>query len=101
MVNKMKIGVLAAKVGLSIQTIRFYERKELLPAPERTQANYRRYSEEVLQHLMFIKQCRALDMTIEEIKQLLETRSDPENSCGSVIPPFKNTLMILLIVWLN
>jgi Cd(II)/Pb(II)-responsive transcriptional regulator len=84
MVNKMKIGVLAAKVGLSIQTIRFYERKELLPAPERTQANYRRYSEEVLQHLMFIKQCRALDMTIEEIKQLLETRSDPENSCGSV-----------------
>lgn len=80
----MKIGVLAEKTGLSIQTIRFYERKSLLPAPERTQSNYRSYSEDSLQQLMFIKQCRALDMTIDEINQLLETRANPDSSCDSV-----------------
>ena len=73
----MKIGVLAEKSGLSIQTIRFYERKGLLPPPERTQANYRVYANGTLQHLLFIKQCRALDMTIEEIDQLLVTRANP------------------------
>ena len=79
-----KIGVLAEKTGLSIQTIRFYERKALIAPPERTQANYRRYTEDALQQLMLIKQCRALDMTIDEIKQLMETRANPESSCESV-----------------
>jgi len=82
----MKIGQLADKTGLSIQTIRFYERKALLAAPERTQSNYRSYSEEALKQLLFIKQCRALDMTIEEISLVLETetRANPDNSCESV-----------------
>ncbi|MBT1452145.1 MULTISPECIES: Cd(II)/Pb(II)-responsive transcriptional regulator [Alteromonadaceae] len=80
----MKIGQLADKTGLSIQTIRFYERKALLSAPERTQSNYRSYSEEALKQLLFIKQCRALDMTIEEISLVLETRANPESSCESV-----------------
>ncbi|MGY0563588.1 MAG: MerR family DNA-binding transcriptional regulator, partial [Paraglaciecola chathamensis] len=47
----MKIGLLAAKTGLSIQTIRFYERKSLLAAPERTASNYRSYSEDALKQL--------------------------------------------------
>ena len=80
----MKIGQLADKTGLSIQTIRFYERKALLSAPERTQSNYRSYSEEALKQLLFIKHCRALDMTIEEISLVLETRANPESSCESV-----------------
>lgn len=80
----MKIGVLAQKSGLTIQTIRFYERKRLLPSPERTQGNYRVYTDDALQHLLFIKQCRALDMTIDEIVELLATRSNPESSCESV-----------------
>ena len=77
----MKIGQLADKTGLSIQTIRFYERKALLAAPQRTQSNYRRYSDEALKQLLFIKQCRALDMTIEEISLVLETRAKPDSSC--------------------
>ncbi|MFW8589683.1 Cd(II)/Pb(II)-responsive transcriptional regulator [Glaciecola sp. 2405UD65-10] len=80
----MKIGQLADKTGLSIQTIRFYERKALIAAPERTQSNYRSYSDEALKQLLFIKQCRALDMTIEEISLVLETRANPDNSCESV-----------------
>ncbi|MBR9784942.1 MAG: Cd(II)/Pb(II)-responsive transcriptional regulator [Gammaproteobacteria bacterium] len=80
----MKIGILAAKTGFSIQTIRFYERKSLLAAPERTASNYRSYSEDALKQLLFIKQCRALDMTIKEIKLVLETRANPESSCENV-----------------
>ncbi|GLR70063.1 Cd(II)/Pb(II)-responsive transcriptional regulator [Agaribacter marinus] len=80
----MKIGQLADKTGLSIQTIRFYERKKLLSAPQRTQSNYRLYSDEALKQLLFIKQCRALDMTIEEINLVLETRANPDYSCESV-----------------
>ncbi|AEF03000.1 Cd(II)/Pb(II)-responsive transcriptional regulator [Alteromonas naphthalenivorans] len=80
----MKIGQLADKTGLSIQTIRFYERKALLAAPQRTQSNYRSYSDEALKQLLFIKQCRALDMTIEEISLVLETRTNPESSCENV-----------------
>lgn len=80
----MKIGALSAKTGLSIQAIRFYERKALLSAPERTQSNYRSYSDDALKQLMFIKQCRALDMTIEEISLVLQTRANPENSCAEV-----------------
>jgi Cd(II)/Pb(II)-responsive transcriptional regulator len=80
----MKIGQLADKTGLSIQTIRFYERKALLSAPERTQSNYRSYSDDALKQLLFIKQCRALDMTIEEINLVLKTRANPESSCESV-----------------
>ena len=78
------IGALAAKAGVSIQTIRFYERKSLLAAPERTLSNYRSYSEDALKQLLFIKQCRALDMTIKEIKLVLETRANPESSCENV-----------------
>ena len=66
-IQYLKIGALSTKTGLSIQAIRFYERKALLSAPERTQSNYRSYSDVALKQLMFIKQCRALDMTIEEI----------------------------------
>ncbi|MGB3727458.1 MAG: Cd(II)/Pb(II)-responsive transcriptional regulator [Glaciecola sp.] len=80
----MKIGQLADKTGLSIQTIRFYERKALLSAPERTQSNYRSYSDDALKQLLFIKQCRALDMTIEEISLVLKTRANPESSCENV-----------------
>ncbi|GAB5378826.1 MAG: Cd(II)/Pb(II)-responsive transcriptional regulator [Aliiglaciecola sp.] len=80
----MKIGALAQKTGLSIQTIRFYERRGLLPRPERTQSNYRIYCASALKQLLFIKQCRSLDMSIAEIDQLLVTKAKPENSCSSV-----------------
>ena len=80
----MKIGALSSKTGLSVQTIRFYERKALLSKPERTQSNYRSYSEDALKQLMFIKQCRALDMTIEEISLVLRARANPENSCKDI-----------------
>lgn len=80
----MKIGDLSRQTGCSIQTIRFYERKGLLSEPKRTEANYRVYDDKSEEILKFIKQCRAHDMSINEIKELIENRENPEQSCESV-----------------
>lgn len=80
----MKIGEIAGLTGCSIQTIRFYERKKLLPKPERSEGNYRLYNQTTVDRLIFIKQCRAQDMSIQEINFLLESKEKPEQSCDSV-----------------
>ncbi|MGL4860686.1 MAG: MerR family transcriptional regulator, partial [Enterobacteriaceae bacterium] len=67
----MKIGELAQAANCTTETIRFYEKKELLPKAERTAANYRSYTPAHLERLRFIRVCRTLDMTHEEIRQLL------------------------------
>ncbi|WP_339723284.1 Cd(II)/Pb(II)-responsive transcriptional regulator [uncultured Paraglaciecola sp.] len=80
----MKIGDLAKKSGCSIQTIRFYEKQHLFEACKRTEGNYRIYDGSSLSTLRFIKQCRSLGLTIKEIKQLLDTKKNPDKSCSSV-----------------
>lgn len=78
----MKIGELARATHTLPETVRFYERLGLLPPPPRTRANYRDYSREDVQRLSFIRHCRSLDMTLEEIRRLLELRDEPGRSCG-------------------
>ena len=80
----MKIGDLAKAAGTQAETIRYYEREGLLPAPLRTESNYRDYSEEHLQRLAFIRHCRSLDMTLEEIRALLRFKDDPAGGCAAV-----------------
>jgi Cd(II)/Pb(II)-responsive transcriptional regulator len=80
----MQIGELAKQTGCSIQTIRFYERKGLLDKPSRTEGNYRLYDKAAADKLTFIKQCRALDISMKEIELLLEEKTSPNQSCASV-----------------
>ncbi len=80
----MKIGEIAELTGCSIQTIRFYERKKLLPKPERSEGNYRLYKQTTIDRLIFIKHCRTHDMSIQEINFLLESIEKPEQSCDSI-----------------
>src|SRR5260221_7476906 len=68
----MRIGELARKADVNIQTIRFYERKRILPAPPRTPGGYRSYSDGDLVNLNFIKQSQELGFTLAEIRQLLQ-----------------------------
>src|SRR5580700_4515293 len=67
----MLIGELARKAAVNIQTIRFYEREGLLPAPSRNSSGYRRYENGDLERVTFIKRNQELGLTREEIKQLL------------------------------
>lgn len=80
----MKIGELAKKAGCQVETVRYYEREGLLPEPARTEGNYRVYSQNHLERLVFIRNCRTLDMTLEEIQRLLALRDLPHESCAGI-----------------
>jgi Cd(II)/Pb(II)-responsive transcriptional regulator len=80
----LKIGELAKRTDLLVETIRYYEREGLLPDPPRSDGNYRLYSDTHLERLQFIRHCRSLDMTLEEIRNLLGFRDAPDRNCGEV-----------------
>ncbi|MBF8721207.1 MULTISPECIES: Cd(II)/Pb(II)-responsive transcriptional regulator [Pseudomonas] len=80
----MKIGELAKATDCAVETIRYYERERLLPEPARTEGNYRLYTQAHVERLTFIRNCRTLDMTLDEIRSLLTLRDSPDGSCGSV-----------------
>jgi Cd(II)/Pb(II)-responsive transcriptional regulator len=80
----MRIGELAKQTGTPIETIRFYERERLLPAPERTEGNYRNYSPAHAEQLGFVRHCRSLDMALDEIRLLLQFKDAPNESCAEV-----------------
>ena len=68
----MRIGELARHAAVNIQTIRFYERRGLLPAPLRNNSGYRSYEKSDLDRVTFIKRNQELGFTLEEIKQILD-----------------------------
>ena len=80
----MRIGKLAAAAGMDVDTVRFYEKSGLLPAPARGDNNYRRYDHAALQRLRFIANCRALDMSLDEIRVLLAHLDAPGADCSVV-----------------
>lgn len=80
----LQIGKLAKKADCLVQTVRFYESEGLLPAPARSEGNFRLYDDVHFQRLQFIRRCRAKDMTLDEIRQLLNFRDHPELDCGKV-----------------
>lgn len=80
----MKIGELAKATGSLVETIRFYEREGLLPQAERTEGNYRIYGQDHAERLAFIRNCRNLDMTLNEIRALLRFKDAPTENCGEV-----------------
>src|SRR3546814_17483748 len=77
----MKIGELSRATGTNIETIRYYERIGLLPAPDRTAANYRSYTGAHRSRLSFVRHSRELGFTIEEIRSLLDLSDDGARDC--------------------
>jgi Cd(II)/Pb(II)-responsive transcriptional regulator len=80
----MKIGALAAATGITPASIRFYETEGLLPAPTRTDGNYRDYTDGHCERLQFIRRCRSLDMELDEIRALLRFKDAPGEDCAGV-----------------
>ena len=70
--NPMTIGRLARHAGVGIDTIRFYERRGLLPEPARTPSGYRLYPHQTTARMRFIRRAKALGFTLDEIGSLLE-----------------------------
>ncbi len=80
----MKIGELAQMAQCTVETVRYYEKEGLLTETARTSGNFRVYEPEHLERLRFIRNCRALDMSHEEIHTLLNLADQPAESCGAV-----------------
>ena len=80
----MKIGDIAKRTGLKVETVRFYEGEGLIAAPRRSGGNYRLYDESHLDRLTFIKRSRDLGFTLDQVRDLLRLADDPRGSCDAV-----------------
>ena len=67
----MKVGEVAERAGVNVETLRYYERRGLLPAPDRTPSGHRRYDEETVRFLGAIKEAQAVGFTLAEIADVL------------------------------
>ena len=77
-------GEVAAKAGVNIQTLRYYERRGLLAEPERRPSGYREYSPDAVRLIRFIKRAQELGFTLAEVEDLLRLRNDQQIACSEV-----------------
>ena len=82
--DSLSIGKLADAADVSVETLRFYERRGLLPEPPRRASGYRAYPPEAVTRVRFIKRAQALGFTLAEIIELLDLRVDEETTCIQV-----------------
>jgi len=82
--SKLTIGQLARQANVNLETIRYYERRGLIPQPPRNASGYRQYGEQDLARTRFIKRAQALGFTLKEIAELLSLRVAPGTTCGQV-----------------
>ena len=78
----LRIGKLAEETNCQVESIRYYEQEKLLPEPARSRGNYRVYAKEHVERLSFIRNCRLLDMSLEEIRALLGFYDRPDQNCS-------------------
>src|SRR5919198_614719 len=79
-----KRGEVARAGGVNLETIRYYERRGLLPKPPRTTSGYRTFGADAVRRLRFIKNAQDLGFSLREIKELLALRLDARTSCADV-----------------
>lgn len=80
----LRIGEVAGATGISVEALRFYERRGLLGRPARTASGYRAYDEEVLERLAFIKRAQSIGFSLDEIAEILEMRGQGVAPCVEV-----------------
>ena len=80
----MRIGALARQGGVSVQAVRYYERRGILSASQRTAGGYREYRRSTLDRLLFIRHAQDLGFTLSEIGELLALRLDPGTTAADI-----------------
>ena len=82
--ESLTIGQLAKKAEVNIETIRYYERRGLIPRPSRRESGYRQYTQDAVIRIQFIKSAKELGFSLREIQELLSLRLDPATTCGDL-----------------
>ena len=88
----MRIGELARATGTKAETIRYYEREGILPAADRTDSNYRDYSDDHLATLTFVRRARQLGFSMAQVRQLLALSDHDDKPCHDVDQLVQNQL---------
>ena len=82
--EKLTIGQLAKRAKVNLETIRYYERRGLIPEPPRSESGYRMYSSDAVARTEFIKRAQALGFSLREISEIFALRMEPETACGDM-----------------
>lgn len=82
--ENLTIGQLAKEAKVNVETVRYYERRGLIPKPPRKDSGYRQYPPEAVSRIQFIKHAQELGFSLKEIAELLSLRVDPNTTCGDV-----------------
>ena len=80
----LTIGQLAKNAGVNVETIRYYERRRLIPEPPRRESGYRQYTADFVVRIQFIKRAQELGFSLNEIAELLALRIDSKTTCSEV-----------------
>lgn len=83
-ITTYKIGEVARRADVNKETVRYYEKRELIPKPDRRRSGYRIFTQRHIDQIKFIKRAQQLGFTLSEIKELLELRMDEETSCSEI-----------------
>ena len=83
-IEYLTIGQLAKKSHVKVPTVRYYERRRLMPEPPRRESGYRQYSRDDVLRIQFIKHSQGLGFTLKEIQDLLTLRANPVTTCADV-----------------
>jgi DNA-binding transcriptional MerR regulator len=83
--ESLKVGAIAKRAGVGVQTLHYYERVGLLPRAQRSASNYRLYSPETIRRVQFIKKAQRVGLTLEETKQILDLKGHGRAPCHQVV----------------
>jgi Hg(II)-responsive transcriptional regulator len=83
--TRLTIGRLAAEAGVNVETVRYYQRRDLLSKPKRPSSGFRTYSAEDLHRIRFIMRAKDLGFTLSEIQELLNLRVDSRSACVEIV----------------
>lgn len=84
MASELRTGELAREANVNVETLRFYERKGILPEPPRRSSGYRAYPAQAVERVRFIRRAQELGFSLKEIEQLLASGTDPRSTCADV-----------------
>jgi Hg(II)-responsive transcriptional regulator len=92
---EMKIGTVARLAGVRAATIRYYEGRGLLGLAPRTHSGYRRYHDDTVQRLRFIKHAQELGFSLDEIRELLDLRVEDPAACKRVVATARKKVSLI------
>lgn len=85
-------GDVAKQLGVGVQTLHFYEREGLIPAPQRTSAGYRLYTPELVERIAFVRKAQALGLPLDDVKEIVRLAERGSCPCGHVRQSLSNKL---------